>query len=433
MSAWTRRRAAPLTASTTVVLLSCGFVPWWSRLTGPNGARGWYVPGDLWGTQLAAWEYLHGHVGAVYSPATALVTLPGILVVLAPAVALAGALHLPVLHAGGHTVVSYPTGWVLVEAASIAAGLPLLFATDGLAERLGVPSRRRFLLAALEAVALWNVVVWWGHPEDALAVALLLFGTGAARDGRWRRAGWLFGLAVATQPVVLLALFVVLAGAPRRVLPGLVPRVAAPSAILVAAPLATNWHGTLRALVEQPNYPLVDHTTPWTSLGVLAPVVGTHTVASGPLRFVAVLAAFGLGLWAGRHHRGLGPVLLVMAACFALRVLSEPVMVAYYVWPVLALALVAASAVGSRRLAATGAVAVFATVFGGAAWRGNWSWWAIEVGCVAAALALAVPGSSRHVPDTIPDPIPCAISGATAHAGRPDRGGPVTIRADAAS
>ncbi|MHB8219570.1 MAG: hypothetical protein ACYDHU_04510, partial [Acidimicrobiales bacterium] len=335
--------------------------------------------------------------GAVYSPATALVTLPGILVVLAPAVALSGAFHLSVVHPG---VVTFPTGWLLVEVASIAAGLPVLFASDRLARRLGVRSTRRFLLAGFQVVGLWNVVVWWGHPEDALALALLLFAIPDVLDGRWARAGWLLGLAVVTQPVVVLAIPVLVARAPLREWPGLAARLAAPTALLIAAPLVANWHGTWRALVEQPNYPLVDHTTPWTSL---APIVGSgDVVAAGPLRSVAVAGAVVLGVVVGRRRPGLGVTLGVMATGFALRILFEPVMVAYYVWPVLAVALVAVS-VGSRwRLVTTGGIATFATVFGDAKWRGNWSWWAVEMGCVVAVLCLSVPGSWRHAHDAGP-------------------------------
>ena len=51
----------------------------------------------------------------------------------------------------------------------------MLFAADALAERLGASLPKRFLLAAAEATALWNVTIRWGHPEDAVAVGLLLY------------------------------------------------------------------------------------------------------------------------------------------------------------------------------------------------------------------------------------------------------------------
>ncbi len=92
-----------------------------------------------------------------------------------------------------------------------------LFAADAIAERLGATRPKRAVLAAAGAVALWNVSVRWGHPEDAVAVGLLLFGILALSDGRTGRSAWLIGAAVAVQPLVLLALPVVLTViAPRR-------------------------------------------------------------------------------------------------------------------------------------------------------------------------------------------------------------------------
>ena len=86
-----------------------------------------------------------------------------------------------------------------------------------------------------------------------------------ALDGRWIGVGWLFGAAVATQPVVVLMLPVLLALAGRsRVLPLLV-RASLPSVLLLATPLAAEFHATVRALVDQPNFPNIDHRTPWTS------------------------------------------------------------------------------------------------------------------------------------------------------------------------
>ena len=85
-----------------------------------------------------------------------------------------------------------------------------LFAADAIAEALSVPRPRRALLSAAGAVALWGVTVQWGHPEDAVAVGLLLFAILALSRGRIARSGWLLGAAVATQPLVLLALPVIL-------------------------------------------------------------------------------------------------------------------------------------------------------------------------------------------------------------------------------
>jgi len=87
---------------------------------------------------------------------------------------------------------------------------------------LGVGSRRRWVLAALEVVVLWNVAFWYGHPEYPLALSFMLFAVVDATDGRWARCGWLFGVAIALQPIVLAVVGVAFAFAPARRWLGLV-------------------------------------------------------------------------------------------------------------------------------------------------------------------------------------------------------------------
>jgi TRAP-type mannitol/chloroaromatic compound transport system permease large subunit len=63
----------------------------------------------------------------------------------------------------------------------------------------------------------------------------------------------------------------------------------------------------------------------------------------------------------------------------------EPVMVAYYVWPALAVALVAASGTWTR-LIPTSLAAVIVTFASGAGWQGPWTWW----GSMVAGLGLTL-------------------------------------------
>jgi hypothetical protein len=58
-----------------------------------------------------------------------------------------------------------------------------------------------------------------------------------------------------------------------------------------------------------------------------------------------------------------------------MRCVFESVMVAYYVWPTLTVALAAAASRWSRLLA-TSAVAVAVTFASQAPWRDPWGWWA---------------------------------------------------------
>ncbi len=146
---------------------------------------------------------------------------------------------------------------------------------------------------------------------------------------------------MATQPVVVLMLPVILALAGKsRVLPLLV-RASLPSVLLLATPIAAEFHATAHALVDQPNFPNIDHRTPWTAL---APRLGGSgqglSVAAGPGRVVAVVLACATG-WVARRWRD-RPEMVVLAAAFtlALRCFTESVMVSFYVWPVLAVGLV---------------------------------------------------------------------------------------------
>ena len=93
------------------------------------------------------------------------------------------------------------------------------------------------------------------------------------------------------QPLVLLALPVMLAVVEPRRLAGFLARAAAPAVVLLGAAAAANWNATYHAVTGQPNWPAIDHPTPWTAL---APHMAGGAVAAGPARALAVLAACGV-------------------------------------------------------------------------------------------------------------------------------------------
>ena len=272
----------------------------------------------------------------------------------------------------------------------------VLFAADAIAEQLGLTRWRRMALTAAEAMALWNVSVQWGHPEDAVAVGLLLYGILALSRSQTARSAWLIGAAVAVQPLVLLALpFLAAVIGPRR-LPGYLARAAAPAAVLLAAAAAANWSATITAVTRQPNWLTVDHPTAWT---FLAPAVPGGGVAAGPARVLAIAVACGCALVAGRRWRGAwqagrwSPQLLTellwwAALGLALRSVFEPVMVAYYLWPPLALVLIPAAA-NWLSLITTSVIAGLLTFGSQVSWRGPWSWWLPMVAGLALAMLTA--------------------------------------------
>jgi hypothetical protein len=158
-------------------------------------------------------------------------------------------------------------------------------------------------------------------------------------------------------------------------------------------------------VTSQPNSPAVDHPTAWTSL---APHMGNGAVAAGPARALSILVACGCALVVGRRWRAarhttpwspeaLQDLLWWAAVALALRSVFEPVMVAYYLWPVLAVALITASTSWSR-LVATSLAAVTLTLVSQISWRGPWSWWAPMVAGLGLTLFLArVPLHNRGV------------------------------------
>jgi hypothetical protein len=380
-----RRRAWPLAVTAAFVVTGMAFSLFWGPVVQHHPF--WLTSGDLWSTYRTAHYVGWGDLGGIYGAGTALVTLPGILLALAPVAMVTGALGLT---ESFPKFLPHPSAWLVLDPYVLLLSAVALFACDALAERLGVSRARRAVLCLVEAGLLWNVAVIWGHPEDPVAVGLALYALVFALDGRWTGAGWLFGAALVTQPLVLLMFPVLLALGGRRQIVGLAARGAVPVVALVLTPLISQFHATTHALLDQPNFPHIDHATPWTAL---APVLGgtgrAFSVAAGPGRVVALILACCLGWWARRWRQR--PDLIVWAAAMglALRCFTESVMVAFYVWPALAVGLVIAARLGRGRLAVAGAVALFTTA--AAQWRlGELPWWAIVTAGIAIVLAVGV-------------------------------------------
>lgn len=404
---WPVRRLFPLLA--TIIMTAAGMA---GTIWGPRyyGKTAWALPDDLWGTLIAAQRLLHLQLSGLYTSPTQLVSLPGAAVILVPAVAVIDMIGLPltVPHAHG----AYPSVWWLAGPYEVAVSAVALFAADAIAERLGATRPKRFILAAASATALWSVTIRWGHPEDAVAVGLLLYAILALAGSRTSRSAWLAGAAVAVQPLVLLAFPLLAAVVEPRRLAGYVARAAAPGAALLAIAAAANWTATVRAVTSQPNYPAIDHPTPWV---YLAPHMAAGQVAAGPGRILAVVAACGCALvvahrWRAQRISGawsqqaLQELLWWTAVTLALRSAFEPVMVSYYLWPPLAVAVIAAAAHWSRLLA-TGCVVVALTFFSQAQWRNPWGWWTPMVAGLALALFFArVRRGAGAAPQVLPEP-----------------------------
>lgn len=425
---WMFRRRWALGGSVVLVVTGLAYSFFWGPVV--HHVDAWLTPGDIWGTIRAAHWIGWGDIGNIYTPGTGFITLPGIALLLAPVAMVSSALGLSASLPS--YPLTHPAAWLLVGPVEMLLGAVALLALDALAERFGVGGGRRVLLCAAEAVVLWPVVALWGHPEDALAMAMGVWALIAAMDGHWARSGWLWGVGIAFQPMLLLLvpLGVALApGAHRRRL-GILVRAALPSAALVVLPFVGDWSATTRALVDQPTYPSIDHPTPWLALAPVLEksrrvtskkahtivlhgisrftVVVSHTrtgevVAPGPARILALVLAVGIGVWVWRRRPGEVEIVWLGAVALAGWCFFEPVMVPYYLWPALALALVPASLLGSWRASGAIAAALAATWYS-YEHLGPWAWWAPLMAMVGAALLMAWPGTSVPAPQPAAPP-----------------------------
>ena len=378
----------------------------------------WVWPNDLWGTYRASSAAAHGHFGGIYS--FGFLEFPGIVLALAPLGALSGVLHTsllqiatanrhvpavpqsligpgllgrPVYHTNVGYLAAHPQWVILVEPYALMLSCTALFAFDALAERFGISRSRRRTLCVTEAVLLWEMTVRYGHPEDALAVALAVYALIFALEGRFAGCGWLLGFAIAFQPLVVLMVPVILAMAGRRNLVAIATRSVIPAAALVAIPLFANYRATFHALFDQPSSPTLNHVTPWTTL---SPHLANGLVAAGPIRILGVALAVGIGIWVSRRSIT-RPDLLAWACALgiALRCYTESVMTPYYPWGTLAVAVVVAGRRGRVRFAIA-MIAAIATTLLAEQHLGWMPWWTIQVGGLTGVLLVASPWSPVH-------------------------------------
>jgi hypothetical protein len=178
-------------------------------------------------------------------------------------------------------------------------------------------------------------------------------------------------------------------------------RAALPSAVLLGATALANWHDTYTSVTSQPYSPVINHPTAWTSL---APAMSNHNVAAGPFRLATIVLACLCALAVRRAWQAkmpgdgaawtrtlLAEVLWWAALTLALRSFFEPVMVSYYPWPPMAVALIPAATLGWPRLFASGLVAGGLTAAAQGPSHAVWIWWVPIVAGLVVQLALSYP------------------------------------------
>lgn len=372
-----------------VILTGMAYSLWWPAVVRHHPYY-WLVPGDIWGTIRAAHWVDWGGLSFIYSSNTALVTLPGFHILLAPVVALSSHLNLSEV-APGIPGTPKPTEWFLVGPLLLACAALPVFAGDALARSLGTSTWARRALALGIGAAVWPTLVMWGHGEDVLALGFAVYAVVALLNRRLGACGWLLGAALAMQLyiVALIPLFIAVVG--RRKSAALLARAAILPGSLLVAVLIPNFRASMHALADQPNFPTVDHATPWL---LLAPKLGHHAVAAGPGRIIGLLLCVAVGVLGVRHRSDARGIVWLGAVALGLRCLFESVMDPYYVMPVIVLALVVASDLPLIRFAgvvAGGAGLTVLTYFR----PDMWVYWSEMTGVMLAMLVLAQPGVLR--------------------------------------
>ncbi len=354
--------------------------------------RVWETPNDLWDNLQHAQNILVGDYAGIYDSPNLNAT-PAILLVLLPMQAI---VHHFQWTTGFAIPVPRPSAWPYVAPFAVLLCAPVLFGADAVLVRVHAPTGHRLAASLVGALLLINVL-WWGHPEDALAVAFVLFAVVEIAGGRWTRAAWLLGIGVAFQSLVVLALPVLLLPAGWRRLPGLAGRTVLPAAMLLLIPFVTDPAATWRAIVEQPVFPDLVRRTPWTPLAPRIPSIDEYrgvTLAGGPTRLVASFIAIAMGVWFMRRWTRTGPAPVAMvwlaAAALSLRYLFDAGVAPYYVWPPVAVAVVVAAVGSPLRLASASVLAVATTWMANFHGSAEWVWWPTS-GLLLLTVAVACP------------------------------------------
>jgi hypothetical protein len=354
--AWVAERPAPIVATIAMLIPVMGYSVLGHGI--PHGGHLELItPGDLWGMSASSWFLAHGQFGHIYASPGVLTSPPALEFVLAPILLFAQMVGL-----AAHFPGSSPLGlWLLLGPVALLIASPALFAVDAVARSWHLNDRTRLVLALGSALGVANVAGVWGHPEDCVAVAMVLWAALAMErrpDGGGRRAAWLLGLGIAFQPLAILGVVPVLARLDWRSFAKVSWRLALPSLLVLIPPLIAQPRLTRFVLVNQPIYPKAVSFTPLTHF---APVIGPGVHGGGPTRLIALLLGAGLAIAVCRRRHDLPTVLMMTAIAFSLRVLFETELVWYYLWPVAAVCLLLSARRGVRHLVVCG-LALFATI-----------------------------------------------------------------------
>lgn len=394
ISEWIERRAPAVVATVAMLVVVMAFTLFGHTLV-HIGHRGLWSPGDLWSLTRSSLVILQGHFSQIYAQHSALTSPPALEFALVPVTALGRAVGLsPHLNVSGQPL----SMWLVLGPAAVLMASTVLFALDAVARQWRFSDQARIVLALVGALGVANVVGWWGHPEDCVSVAFVLWAAlamerfGATSTAGVRRAAWLLGIGIAFQPLALLAVVPILARLSWRAAGGQLWRLALPSLVVLLPALLTEPHRTLFVIVRQPFEPAYISLTPLTGL---ADHLGPGLDGGGYTRLAAIVISAALALVVCRWRPGLHVVLAMTAVAFFLRVLLETEMNWYYLWPVPALCLLLALRRSWARFGLCACALVASMVLGDHRVHEIALWWPALMATTLVMLLTAVPSPLR--------------------------------------
>jgi hypothetical protein len=392
ISAWAEHRTAPVVGAVAMLIGSLSY-SLFAHQVEHGGPRHLLAPGDLWSLAASATALVRGQFSHIYVHGGALTSPPALEFLLAPVILAGHALGLdPHFRSSGVSM----SLWYVLGPAAIVIGSTPLFAADAVARHWGFSDRRRMLLALAGGLGAANVAYTWGHPEDCVSVALVMWAALAldrAGPASATRTAWLLGVAIAFQPLAVLGVAPVLARLGWRAAARLSPHLLFPSILVLVPPLIGEAHRTLFVLVHQPFQPHYISDTPLTHL---APTLSPGVAGGGPTRLVATLVSVALCIVVCRRRHHLETVLAMTALSFFLRVLLETALNWYYFWPVAALCLLLSLRGSVTRYWLCTAAVVLSLVLGNHRVHHIVLWWpAIMATTVAMLLTVFLPPRRR--------------------------------------
>lgn len=324
----------------------------------------WFAPGDVWMDVDGGRYVWHGALGYVYQ-GTGSYALPGFFILLAPASGLID--HLRLIE-GTPYLVPHPSAWLVAGPYTMLFGIFLLHAVRRLGWDLGI-KRRLWLLQIAAVVTVLVPAACWGHFEDVVALAGVLYAVRFLLQQDYGRAAIALSVAIASKEWALLVLPFLLVRVPvGRRLRVSFWSIALPAA-LAAFTLSVDWADASRDLL----FPKVTAAAAIGHAALFAGWLGPHASLIG--RALSLAAAPVLAWVTRREDRPVQLLKLVAAVCL-LRAVLEPFSYSYYWSPSLLLVGMAGYQLPVRALAARWASILVAVVWLMPTEAAGIGWWA---------------------------------------------------------